>query len=324
MARVPFRAFLADPMGVSPVFVREFRSRMRHPWAYWVLVGYLAALTPAGLYFLYQFNAIFARGEGVAEVQRNSQQVGVIFALALFSVQFILVTLLVPGLTCASFTTERAKKQLLFVLLTPLSSRAIVSGKLLSSLFYVMLLLLATVPLCALSSQFGGLSPLDLVTGYAALFAYTYLVAAYGLFISAKDRSGMRAALWAYLGVLAAPVLFPCLLAPFSGLYSLLVGHDTVLIREVCDAVSIPVLAIPFSLFFWLAAQWFIGETVAVLDAERRLWGTYPPPLPPREGCLPESPVPPPVGETPLPEHIPAPEVELPPSPPPAEQRKRW
>ena len=42
MAPLPLREFLADPMGVSPVFVREFRSRMRHPWAYGVLVGYAA------------------------------------------------------------------------------------------------------------------------------------------------------------------------------------------------------------------------------------------------------------------------------------------
>jgi hypothetical protein len=312
---------MADPMGVSPVFVREFRSRMRHPWAYGVLVAYLAALTPAGLYFLYQFNRLFAHGEGVQEVYRNSQQVGVIFALALFSVQFLLVTLLVPGLTCLSFTTERIKRQLLFVLLTPLSSRGIVVGKLLSSLFYVMLLLLATVPLCALSSQFGGLSPFDLVTGYAALFAYTLMVAAYGLYVSAKDHHGGRAALWAYLGVLAVPVLFPCLLVPFSGLYSLLVNHDTVLITEVCEAISIPVMAIPFSLVFWLAAQWFIGETAALLDVERRLWGTYAPPLPLHEGKMPAAP--PPVDKVAV---APEPEqaVEEPPPPLPAEKRKRW
>lgn len=320
MPPVNLRAFLADPMGASPVFVREFRSRMRHPWAYWVLVGYLVAITPAGLYFLYQFNALFARGNGVEEVYRNSQQVGVIFALALFAVQFVLVTLLVPGLTCAGFTTERAKRQLLFVLLTPLPSRRIVTGKLLASLFYVMLLLVSTVPLCALSSQFGGLSPLDLVTGYAALFAYTYMAAAYGLFISAKDRSGVRAALWTYLGVLAAPVLFPCLLAPISGLYLLLTAHDTVLITRVCSDLSIPLLAVPFSVLFWLTAQWFIAETTAVLDAERRLWGTYAPPLPLPPAADPA--VAPPVIIMEAPPVEPDAPTEEPPLPP--ERRKRW
>jgi len=317
MARPTLREFLADPMGVSPVFVREFRSRMRHPWAYGLLVAYLAVLAPAGLYFLYQFNSLFARGQGAAEVQRNSQQVGVIFALTLFSVQFLLVTLLVPALTCLSFTTERAKRQLLFVLLTPLPSRAIVIGKLLASLFYVMLLLLASVPLCALSSQFGGLSPLDLVTGYAALFAYTYMVAAYGLFISAKDGHGGRAALWTYLGVLAVPVLFPCLLVPFSGLAGLLTQHDTVLITEVCETISIPVMAVPFSLVFWLAAQWFVAETAAVLDAERRLWGTYAPPLPPQADAVAAPPLTPPAKPAPEP-------ASANDDPPPPETRKRW
>jgi Na+/phosphate symporter len=119
------------------------------------------------------------------------------------------------------------------------------------------------------------------------------MVAAFGLFVSARDRSGLRAALFTYLGVLAAPVLFPCLLGPVSGLYALLAQQDTVLITHVAANVSIPAVAAPFSLLFWLAAQWFIADTAAALDAERRLWGTYAPPLPIQEDE--PAPEPPPV-----------------------------
>lgn len=332
MAYQYFFTFLQDPMIASPVFVREFRSRMRHPWAYWVLTAYLALLMPAGLYFLYRFSAMFSRGKDLDEVLVNSQQVGLAFAFALFALQFVLITVLVPGLTCTGFTQERIKKQLVFLLLTPLSSRRIVIGKLLSGLFYVMLILLSTVPLCAISSQFGGLSPLDLVTGYATLAAYALLVAAFGLYVSAKDREGARAALWAYLGALGVPLLFPCLLLPLSALYNLVVLHDTLLLTQVSGTISIPATSLLFTGFFVLAALWFIGETAALLDTERRMWGTYPPPLP-LHRLAPTPPVPapeqPPVAEVMEEKEIEQEqkqeqEQDLPSEEPPAPKRKRW
>ena len=70
---------------------------------------------------------------------------------------------------------------------TPISSLAIVLGKLLSALSCVFLLMLASIPLTALVFIFGGVGPEDLVRGYIVLFA-----TALGLRLDRAVRVGVR------------------------------------------------------------------------------------------------------------------------------------
>lgn len=274
-------AWFGDPMDASPVFVREFRSRMRRPWAFWLLFAYPAILIPPSLFFFYRFRVTtlpFPSSE--LEALQQAHVTAMIFVLALFAVQFLLVTLLVPALTCAAFAGEQANRQLPFVLLTPLPSRRIVAGKLQCLLVYALLLLLATMPLCAIASLFGGMSPLDILTGYAALLTYALMLGAFGLYVSSRERRVAQAACWSYLGALCVPVLVPYLLVPCAGLGALLLSHDPGWLMQMTAEAPIPVLAIPLAALFGVVATWFMGETAAVLDTERHIWGTYAPPLP--------------------------------------------
>lgn len=282
-----------NPESESPVFMREFRSRMRRPWAYWVLLGYLLLIIPPSLYFLYHV-AVAQKlivEDGFVQMPRQG---GVAFALILFSMQFLLVTVLAPALSCASFAAERVRRRLVFLLLTPLPSRQIILGKLYFVLFYLLLLLLATVPLCALASMFGGLSPLDILAGYALLAAYALCLGACGIFISARVARPERAALWTYLAVLAAFIAIPWLSLPLVGLVQLISTGDPAVFTRAADVLPIPLIAIPGILICWLAAEWFIGETTALLDTERRMWGTCAPPLPLHLMRLEVTPEPPP------------------------------
>ncbi|MHB9132776.1 MAG: ABC transporter permease [Armatimonadota bacterium] len=275
-------SFFSDPMGSAPVFVREFRSRMRHPWAFWLLFGYLALLAPASLYFFYRFyhTADLPQAIDATAATGQLQQVGVIFAFSLFAVQLLLVSLLAPVLSCGSFAGERTRRRLVFLWMSPLPSRKIVLGKLQFILLYLVLLLLSTMPLCAISSMFGGISPLDLLAGYALLVAYAYMTGAYGLYVSVKSPRTGRAALWGYLGMLAVYLLFPWLLLPYVGLFDLVVLGDPLLLTQITRELPIPAIAIPLAIVFSGIAEWFISETTAVLDYERHQWGTYAPPLP--------------------------------------------
>lgn len=275
------QSFLADAAGAAPVFMREVRSRMRHPWVWWVLGGYLLLLVPAGLYVLYRYHATAAPVGGQQwEAMQQAHQVGLLFAVGLLAVQLLLISLLAPALTCSSFATERAKRTLVFTLLTPLSTRALVDGKLYFVLFYLGLLQLATMPLCAVSSLFGGLSPLDLLAGYGLLLAYAYLLGAIGLYASARTARAGMAALWSYLAIAAVPLACPYLLLPYAGLYLLVVMRDPALVFSLVESVPIPAAVLPLGLLCVFAARWCLGETAAVLDAERHRWGTYAPPLP--------------------------------------------
>lgn len=267
-----------DPMGYSPVFMRELRSRIRRPWLFWLLFGYVALVYSSGVLLLYRSSSV--PGDSALDPFNRAQQSGLVAALIIYAVQFVMISLLTPLLTCASIASERQKFQLVFTLLTPMSSAQIVAGKVGVTLFFIGLLLISTMPLTAVSSLFGGFNPLDLLAGYLVLISYALFTTSLGLYFSARQTDTARAAAFTYLGIVLAPILFPWVLVPAAGLYSLLVKHDAVLYQHLVTGLPTPVMAAPVFIIFGLGARWCYQETVLLLDIERRRWGTFAPPLP--------------------------------------------
>ena len=87
--------------------------------------------------------------------------------------------------TLDRISLEREKQTLDLLTTTPISSLAIILGKLLSALSWVFLLLLASIPVTALVFTFGGVGPEDLVRSYVVLFATAIAFGSMGLFVSA-------------------------------------------------------------------------------------------------------------------------------------------
>ena len=108
---------------------------------------------------------------------------------ALFTGLIMLLTLIVlvlaPASTAGAISLEREKQTLDLLTTTPISSLAIILGKLLSALSWVFLLLLASIPVTALVFTFGGVGPEDLVRAYVVLFATAIAFGSMGLFVSA-------------------------------------------------------------------------------------------------------------------------------------------
>ena len=77
--------------------------------------------------------------------------------------QTLLVVFLAPAFTAGAISLEREKQTLDLLATTPISSLAIVLGKLASALTFVFLLILSSIPLTALVFMFGGVSPDDLI-----------------------------------------------------------------------------------------------------------------------------------------------------------------
>ena len=100
-----------------------------------------------------------------------------------------LVTLiLAPASTAGAISLEREKQTLDLLAVTPISSLAIVLGKLLSALSWILLLLLASIPVVALVFTFGGVGPDDVVRAYVVLLVTAFAFGAIGLFVSALVR----------------------------------------------------------------------------------------------------------------------------------------
>src|SRR6516164_9890197 len=144
----------------NPVLLRELLVTLRSPRAFVLQMLYVMAL--GALVYFY-----WPAGE------QGSRQVSPGVARALFDIfflgQFFLVTLMAPTFAAGSITGEKERKTYELLLASPLKPATILIGKLLSSLTYLVLLILSTLPLMILCFLLGGILLSEIVRAYIIL-----------------------------------------------------------------------------------------------------------------------------------------------------------
>jgi hypothetical protein len=101
---------------------------------------------------------------------------------------------------------EREKQTLELLVVTPITSLAIVLGKLLSALVYVWLLIAASIPLTAVVFVYGGVAPEDVLRGYLVLVVTALGLGAFGLFCSSLVKRTQAATAITIFGVLVMTI----------------------------------------------------------------------------------------------------------------------
>jgi ABC-type transport system involved in multi-copper enzyme maturation permease subunit len=188
--------------GIGAIGVKELRGRMRGRRAFVVLTVYLVLLAAFAAMMELDLERTVAQygtqpGYAASMIGR-----GVFTSLLLL--ETLLVIVLVPAFTAGAISLEREKQTLDMLATTPISSTAIVVGKLLTALVYVFLLVLASVPLSALVFVFGGVAPDDLVRGYVVLLVTAVGLGSLALFFSALVKRTQAATVLSYGAVLVA------------------------------------------------------------------------------------------------------------------------
>ena len=180
---------------ISAIVVKELRWRMRGRRAY-VIVSVYVGILGLLVFTVYQLAASAATQQidptGFGEPTRGngvSAAASALIGQAIFGVilvlQTLLTLLLAPALTSGGVSMEREKQTLELLITTPVSTLGLVIGKLASSLAYVLLLILASIPLMSLGFVFGGIAPEDVIRAYLVLFAAAFAMGSIGLFLSA-------------------------------------------------------------------------------------------------------------------------------------------
>jgi len=198
----PDRALFGAFAGTTAIGVKELRGRMRGRRAFVIVTLYLVLL--AG--FAWMMALILEREYAAAlggSAAFASAQIGRGVFSALLVLETILVVVLAPAFTAGAISQEREKQTLDMLAATPISSLALVIGKLVSALTYVFILIAASVPLTALVFVFGPFDPLHVVSGYVVLVATALGLGAVGLFFSALVQRTQAATIATY-GALAA------------------------------------------------------------------------------------------------------------------------
>jgi ABC-type transport system involved in multi-copper enzyme maturation permease subunit len=193
--------------GITAVGTKELRGRMRGPRAFvWVTI-YLAVLASvAVLVYTVQRDAAASQSSFSGGNPYVSAQVGqALFATLLF-LQVLLVVFLAPAATSGAISLEREKQTLDLLTATPISTLGIVLGKLAAALAFVVILIVASIPLTALVFLFGGVAPEDVLRGYVVLFVTAIGFGSVGLFLSSLTRRTQTATVLTYLAVLVLTV----------------------------------------------------------------------------------------------------------------------
>jgi ABC-type transport system involved in multi-copper enzyme maturation permease subunit len=199
--RSAFREFVS---GVGTIMVKELRSRMRGRRAFVVLTIYLGllALITYGSYLIVAPSA--RDGFGGFQAQANTSAIVGQTIFTLLSIfQIILICFIAPGFTAGQISLEREKQTLDLLVSTPMRPGAIVVGKLLAALAFVVLMIVAAVPITAIVLMYGGASVEDIVRQQLVLLATAVALGAIGLFFSALLKRTQAATVLSYITMLA-------------------------------------------------------------------------------------------------------------------------
>jgi ABC-type transport system involved in multi-copper enzyme maturation permease subunit len=177
------------PTGISAIVAKELRGRMRGRRAFVVVTIHILLL--AGFAWMLQRineESIAMTSVFGGQATFASASVGRGIFIGLLLLQTLMVAVLAPAATAGAISGEREHQTIDLLTVTPISSVAIVVGKLFSALAWIFLLILASIPVTALVFLFGGVAPDDVVRGYVVLAATAIGFGSIGIFFSAVTR----------------------------------------------------------------------------------------------------------------------------------------
>ncbi len=165
----------------------ELRAAARRKGTYWLRVGFIAFFVLILTLLLTdspsQWSHAQAGGHLIERLQQQSRTGQEIFTSFVFY-GTIGMGFVGPLLTCSAVGAERLGRTLPVLLATPLSSWQIISGKLLSRMITVGMLMVLAVPVLAMVGMMGGVEPLDMFLAVLLMSSVALGGASLGLFLS--------------------------------------------------------------------------------------------------------------------------------------------
>lgn len=178
---------------INPVMDKEFRLRMRSPRSMLSVLFYVLALGAIAMGFIYIFLYLG---------QNNSQRFDPTRSQLMFYVlsfaQLVLIAFMAPALTAGVISSEREKQTLSMLLTTQQSSATIVLSKLVSSLSFMTLIIVSTLPIYSIVFLYGGISPKQLVSVFLFYLFVMLLLGSLGVMFSTLFKKTIVAIIVTY------------------------------------------------------------------------------------------------------------------------------
>jgi ABC-2 type transport system permease protein len=186
---------------MNPMIRKELRQRMRERRG-WVLPSLYLIVLGAVVTFAY---FVTTSERGAASTQGST--VGVVLFLTLAYSQLALLLLLAPIFSAGSITIEKEQRTLASLLTSLLTSGQIWWGKFVSSLLFVLLLLVTSLPVLSMAFAFGGIGPWEIFSATLTTVIILACMSAIGLYCSSAFQRSVHATAVSYATVIAISVV---------------------------------------------------------------------------------------------------------------------
>ena len=193
---------------VNPIVKKDLRILSRSSKYSWGLFAYELIL---GLVF---FFAMLVIEDNSAYGYLDQYQDFVALFPAICYTQMGIIALLLPIITASSIAGEKERQTFDIMLTTVMSPRQIITGKVFSAVIRVMMFIIASVPLMALSFTLGGLSWWSLLAVIIGFFVFAIYSGSVGILASTLTRKSLVSIILAFviyaaIGMLTVvPLLF--------------------------------------------------------------------------------------------------------------------
>ncbi len=186
---------------MNPMIRKELRQRMRERRG-WLLPSLYLVVLGAIVTFAYFVTTTGRPGPGI-----QGSTVGVALFLTIAYSQLALLLLLAPIFSAGSISIEKEQRTLAGLLTSLLSSRQIWWGKFVSSLLFVLLLLVTSLPVLSLAFAFGGIGPWEVFSATLTTVIILACMSAIGLYWSSAFQRSIHATAVTYSTVVAISVV---------------------------------------------------------------------------------------------------------------------
>ncbi|MGN7358575.1 ABC transporter permease [Paenibacillus sp. SAF-054] len=178
---------------INPVLDKEFRLRMRTPRSAISLLAYILVLGLVALGFIYI--TLYLGNDGN---QPFNSSAGRLMFYVLSFAQLILIAFMAPALTAGVISGEREKQTLSMLLTTQQSSSTIILSKLFSSLSFMTLIIVATMPIYSIVFLYGGISLKQMIFIFVFYLFVMLLLGALGVMFSTLFKRTMVSVIVTY------------------------------------------------------------------------------------------------------------------------------
>jgi ABC-2 type transport system permease protein len=258
----------------NPVTVKELRGRMRRGRVYIIITVYLLMMSVlVGLAYLgFSSTANSVGNSGMVQAVGKT-----VFGIVV-GVEMMMVCFVAPALTAGAISSERERQTFDLLRTTLLPARSLVTGKLVSALFFLLLLLLVGLPLQSLASLFGGVSVEEVLVSFLLLAVTALAFSAIGLLVSSLMRSTLASTVISYVAAIIAVFGEPTLIGialSFLGMLSSLM-YSTNLSAFQTQIIEIALFSVGYLLVVINPLATIIASEVMLIEKQALFYTTLP------------------------------------------------